>query len=159
MSRDFLHEAASTRAYIGKHAADLANLLTAHAGTVYHKRGMIFPVVTSSTLHYIDRNPDVSLADISCALEHPHQVIAQRIGSLKKLGLLDQRPDPEDGRRQLLALTETGRSQARLLDDYIAASQTAIDSLSEEIGADLPDILSKAIESLKKRTFADRFDP
>ena len=39
------------------------------------------------------------------------QSMAATLGSLEQLGLLIRRPDPSDGRRQLVTLTETGRER------------------------------------------------
>ncbi len=145
-------------AFLGRRAADFANLLTAQAEVVYRERGMIFPVVTSSTLHFISQNPNLSLADISNALEQPHQVIAQRIASLDKLNLVERTPDPSDRRRQLLKLSDEGLRQVGLLEEYLIASQVAIRDLYDELGADLSSMLTNASAALKRRSFADRFE-
>lgn len=156
-SSEFYDSELISKAYLGKKAADLANLITAQAEAVYRDRGMTFPVVTSSTLHYLGRNGGVSLVDIAKALEHPHQVIAQRIANLARLGLVERHPDPDDGRRQLLHLTDQGRDQAGRLEDYIIASSTAVQDLFDEIHADLSKTIGHAIAALKAQPFGARF--
>ncbi len=157
MQKEFSDDESIANAFLGRRAADFANLLTAQAEVVYRARKMVFPVVTSSTLHYLWHNPNVSLASVSCALEQPHQVIGQRIASLTKLNLVQRSPDTKDRRRQLLKLTKEGIKQARLLEDYMVASQVAIHSLHDELGADLSCLLNEASAALKKRPFSDRF--
>jgi DNA-binding MarR family transcriptional regulator len=39
------------------------------------------------------------------------QSMTATLNSLDALGLLDRRPDPEDGRRQIITLSDTGRAQ------------------------------------------------
>jgi DNA-binding MarR family transcriptional regulator len=40
------------------------------------------------------------------------QSMTATLNSLGELGLIERRPDPEDGRRQIVTLSETGRIQA-----------------------------------------------
>ncbi len=145
------------KAYFGKKAADLVDLIALQAAVVYQQRGMVFPVVTSSTLDYLARHDGVSAADVAQALEHPHQLITQRIAGLEKLHLVERHTDPDDGRRLLVRLTPKGRKQAELLEDYIAASTKAVDDLFAEIDSDLSAVIDRAILALKQRPFSDRF--
>ncbi|WP_194829798.1 MarR family winged helix-turn-helix transcriptional regulator [Nocardia sp. XZ_19_231] len=47
----------------------------------------------------------------------------RQLSALEELGLVDRRPDPEDGRAQLLALTELGK---RRLDETRTTRRTAL---------------------------------
>ncbi|MFE9610665.1 MarR family winged helix-turn-helix transcriptional regulator [Streptomyces sp. NPDC006012] len=41
-----------------------------------------------------------------------HQSMAATVAALDRLGLVERRPDPTDGRRRLVALTDDGRARA-----------------------------------------------
>ncbi|MBL38719.1 MAG: hypothetical protein CMP07_09965 [Xanthomonadales bacterium] len=145
-------------AFLGKAAQDLLYLSSEQVAVIYERRGLGIPVEVSSTLLYLARHKNAVLTDISGALDIPHQLAAQRIAKLQKLDLLVKRPDPDDRRRTHLQLTRTGREQARVLDRCMADMATVYKQLYEEIGCDLAKKLNQAIEALKKRDLAARFD-
>ncbi|MER7282746.1 MarR family transcriptional regulator [Dactylosporangium sp. NPDC000244] len=51
-------------------------------------------------------------SDLAAAEGMRHQSMASQVAALADLGLVERRPDPGDGRRQLIALTPAGRQRA-----------------------------------------------
>lgn len=58
-----------------------------------------------------DRN-GVTASDLAAAEGVRHQSMTATVGSLAARGLVERRPDPHDGRRQLLTLTAEGKRRS-----------------------------------------------
>ena len=159
----FVNSENTQKAFLGKHAQDLIIKTSDQVQIVYRERGLIIPVVVSSTLLSISRNKGASLADISKTLELPHQLVAQRAAKLLKLELIEKRADPNDKRRSEFRLTKTGAAQAKILELCMADTAQIYDDLYKEIGCDLPQMLRAAIDALDRKSlqtrFAEKFNP
>lgn len=153
----FLNSETTRKAYLGKHAQNLILTSSNQAQSVYQERGIIIPVSASSVLQFLCQNEGASLADISRALEIPHQLVAQRIEKLIKLALLKKEPDPSDKRRSGFFLTNHGTDQARRLIVCMVDMAAVYDDLYDEIGCDLAQVLLNAIKALEGNSLASRF--
>ncbi|WP_460719427.1 MarR family winged helix-turn-helix transcriptional regulator [Nocardia heshunensis] len=109
--------------------------------------------LTPSQLSVLSRlkHGDATASEIAAAERVRPQAIATHLSMLTEQGYVERRPDPKDGRRQLVSLTATGRelmagrSQAgqewltsALQDGYTEAErQTLLDALRllERLGA------------------------
>jgi len=67
-----------------------------------------------SVLARLFDKPGISASELAAAEGVRHQSITKTITSLTALGLVERRPDPEDGRRLLIALTEVGHRRAEV---------------------------------------------
>lgn len=65
----------------------------------------------SSVLVRVAKAENTSISDLAAVERVRPQSMAKIVASLEEAGLLARRPDPDDGRRQLLALTELGVRQ------------------------------------------------
>jgi DNA-binding MarR family transcriptional regulator len=59
-------------------------------------------------------------AQLAARLGVSPPVLSRHIAELEELGLVMRRPDPEDGRAQLVALTSAGRSKLREIEEQRA---------------------------------------
>ncbi len=148
----------SDSAFTGKMALDLAYLIEAQAEGVYVQRDIIFPVIASSTMLFMDSVESASLLEIAKALGHPHQLVAQRIKTLLNLKLLKAKGDASDKRRTLYSLTSAGRIQTQRLKDYCADASLAFIALSAELGVDLQHVLRNARVNLKQTPLGKRIE-
>ncbi len=156
---DFYDSAIVRKAYTAKKLLDLAFLIQSQVTKVYTRNGMVFPVSCSSTLLHLGRRGPASVTEVARALRHPHQTVAQHLGTLGRLGLIGKRTDPADRRRTEYFLTDFGTSQARLLDRYNVEAATVFQGLDADIGADLGDLLDSAMAALDARPMDARFSP
>ncbi|WLQ52401.1 MarR family transcriptional regulator [Streptomyces poriferorum] len=62
----------------------------------------------TSVLSRLDKDGEASVTDLAAAERVRHQSVATTVGILVERGLVDRRPDPEDGRRQLVFVTDSG---------------------------------------------------
>ena len=69
-----------------------------------------FPLSHGAVLGRLDREGARSVSDLAVAERVRPQSMAQTVADLEGDGLVERRPDPADGRRALVSLTERGRS-------------------------------------------------
>ena len=90
------------------------------------------PLSQGAVLGRLDREGPSSASELALAERVRPQSMAQTVGDLERDGLVARRPDPDDGRRALVELTDSGRTtlQAdRLLREGWLA-QTIVEQLS-----------------------------
>ena len=68
-----------------------------------------FPISHGTVLGRLDREGAQSVSDLALAERVRPQSMAQTVGDLESEGLVERNPDPADGRRALVSLTEAGR--------------------------------------------------
>jgi DNA-binding MarR family transcriptional regulator len=68
-----------------------------------------FPIQHAAVLGRLDREGPASVSDLAVAERVRPQSMAQTVGDLEADGLVSRSPDPEDGRRAIVALTTEGR--------------------------------------------------
>jgi DNA-binding MarR family transcriptional regulator len=83
----------------------------------------------SETLALIDRQGPMSVASLAAERKVKHQSMRLVVGQLEAGGLVTRLPNPEDGRSQLVALSEEGRAA---LSRSRAARQREIAGLIDE---------------------------
>lgn len=155
--RKFREALEADAAFTGKMALDFAFLIAAQAEEVYKRKGICFPVTVSSTLLYLSRVNAASLLEISTALNHQHQLVAQRIKILLKLALIEASADPMDKRRTLYRLTKEGKHQGEILQDYCKEAADVFVDLSSEVGVNLLETLHQASVALQRNPLLERF--
>jgi DNA-binding MarR family transcriptional regulator len=64
----------------------------------------------TSVLSRLDKDGEASVTDLATAERVRHQSVAATVGVLVERGLVSRRPDPEDGRRQLVFVTDSGHA-------------------------------------------------
>ncbi len=135
---------------------DFASLMEKQARPVYKSIGIIFPVITSSTVNVIAQNQSASLLDVARALDIPHQLAAQRIKKLLKLNIISTHKDIEDKRKTNYQLTELGKTQNDLLNLYLSKADKVFSDLNEEIDVDFMVLLQQVNESFTARSLFQR---
>jgi DNA-binding MarR family transcriptional regulator len=113
------------------------------------------PVKSCSVIHYLNKSDDLSVTDLAKHLKQSHQLIKQKLPKLQELGLITKRDDENDKRRSTYHLTVAGRHQAQLLNTN--SLNAVYEHLSDEIGANLHQVLQDAINALKDKSLLTRF--
>ncbi len=72
------------------------------------RRERRLPLTHGAVLAALEREPGRSVADLAKAERVRPQSMAQTVGELEADGLLTRAPDPGDGRRALITLTDGG---------------------------------------------------
>jgi DNA-binding MarR family transcriptional regulator len=87
-------------------------------------------------------------------------VLSRHIADLEEQGLVARRPDPEDGRAQLVALSEAGVERLRSIEKQRTATlQGYLQDWSEEDAEETAKILKKLAESLRDSARAKTAGP
>lgn len=64
----------------------------------------------ASVLSRLGKEGDASASDLAAAERIRPQAVALTLAALTERGLVDRRPDPDDGRRQVVSLSPAGRT-------------------------------------------------
>jgi DNA-binding MarR family transcriptional regulator len=107
-----------------------------------------FPLSHGTVLGRLDREGPQSVSDLAAAERVRPQSMAQTVNDLEADGLVARRPDPADGRRALVELTNQGKealqADRRHREGWLA--QAIADDLSAEDQA----VLRDAVELLRR---------
>ena len=96
------------------------------------------------------------MADLAKKLNQSHQLVKQKLPRLIDLGLVKVKQDDNDKRRSIYQLTIQGIAQAQLLEQN--SMLPIYENLSQEIGANLYQVLNDAIDGLKRKDLITRFN-
>jgi DNA-binding MarR family transcriptional regulator len=95
----------------------------------------------------------VTAASLAAAEHVSHQAVTQSLAGLKADGLVKVAPDPADGRKSLISVTEAGR---HLYDSILATrDEWLIRAIESAIGPDERAALDQAIELLERLAGAE----
>lgn len=107
-----------------------------------------FPLMHGSVLGRLDRGGPSSVSELAVAERVRPQSMAQTVAELEAEGLVERRPDPEDGRRALVKLTKQGR--ATLEADRRARDGWLAQAIEHDLSAGEQDVLRDAVELLRR---------
>jgi DNA-binding MarR family transcriptional regulator len=107
-----------------------------------------FPLMHGAVLGRLDRGGSSSVSELAVAERVRPQSMAQTVGELEADGLLERRPDPEDGRRALVELTDKGR--AALEADRRARDGWLAQAIERDLSSREQDVLRDAVELLRR---------
>jgi DNA-binding MarR family transcriptional regulator len=113
-----------------------------------------FPLSHGTVLGRLDREGPRSTSDLAVAERVRPQSMAQTLADLEGEGLIARQPDPSDGRRILIELTDAGRealtADRRNREGWLA--RAIADQLTPEEQA----VLARSVELLERLGRVDR---
>jgi DNA-binding MarR family transcriptional regulator len=143
-------------AVLGPQLLRLLNKIIDDSTIALATNGQDFPSHLSSTLLVLNKRGACGKTDIAKELAVSHQLTTYRIGNLKKLELIQEKRDPVDGRRTVIALTSKGRKQTKKLIRLSKHIESAYCELFEELGVDLFDVVIRARKALEIKPLDER---
>lgn len=107
-----------------------------------------FSLSQGAVLGRLDREGTTSIGALAVAERVRPQSMAQTVADLQEAGLVARRADPDDGRRTLIELTDSGR-------EVLAADRAAREGwLAKAIESDLSEqeraVLAEAVKLLRR---------
>ena len=114
---------------------------------------IVLPISQISILQRLNAKGPATAASLATAEHVSQQAIAQSLNSLKQAGLVQAMPDPTDGRKSLISVTDAGHR----LFESVRASRNAwlVQAIDSTIGNEELLVLEKAIELLERLADAD----
>jgi DNA-binding MarR family transcriptional regulator len=109
-----------------------------------------FPLTQGAVLGRLDREGPQSTAQLAAAERVRPQSMAQVLAELDAQGLIRRNPDPTDGRRTLIELTETGRQA--LLEDRNRREGWLAQAIEEGFSIEEQAVLRRAVGLLARLT-------
>lgn len=107
-----------------------------------------FSLSQGAVLGRLDREGPGSTSDLAAAERVRSQSMAQTVGELEADGLISRRPDPVDGRRSLVELTDKGRqvlaADRRQRDGWLAGA------IADEFSKQEQQALAHAVQLLER---------
>ena len=107
-----------------------------------------FSLAHGSVLGRLDREGPRGTSDLAAAERVRPQSMAQTVSELEGVGLVSRRPDPADGRRALIELTEEGRQT--LQEDRRQREGWLIQAISEGFSEREQRALAQAVPLLRR---------
>jgi DNA-binding MarR family transcriptional regulator len=107
-----------------------------------------FPLSQGAVLGRLDRQGPQSVSDLAVAERVRPQSMAQTVGELETAGLISRRPDPDDGRRALVELTDEGRTM--LHEDRLRRVGWLADAIESDLSPDELATLTAAVPLLER---------
>jgi DNA-binding MarR family transcriptional regulator len=107
-----------------------------------------FSLAHGAVLGRLDREGARSISDLAAAERVRPQSMAQTVSELEADGLISRRPDPDDGRRALLELTNRGRQT--LEEDRTHREGWLIQAIAEGFSEQEQQALARAVPLLTR---------
>lgn len=99
-------------------------------------------------LYRLEQRGPLTATDLASAERISHQAVATAVKDLASLGLVSRAPDPGDGRRVVVTLTDSGRD--RLAAERSAGQEWLISAIGTELDDDERATLAAAIPLLRR---------
>lgn len=104
-------------------------------------------------IHTVQHRPGITQEELRRKYAQDKSTIARRAAKLEAQGYLERRPDPEDGRRKQLFITEKGRA---VRDAKVEAEDFFFTWLAEELSPEELEALCPLLERMHLRSQTER---
>lgn len=143
--------------FLGHYAMRLGDTLARQGEDLLKEKGWQTPSLSVSTVLFLSSKSAATVTDISVAVGISHQLAAQRINELEKLGLVKRVPNQQDKRSRLIVLTDSGQKEAGELDLFVQQTSRALSALEQEIACSLSRTICDAVEALERNPLKNRY--
>ncbi len=134
----------------------LADELVQGASVWYPEAGVTAPARTASTLIALDERGPLGVTEIAALLRQSHPLVIVWIRQLAGSGFVESRADPNDRRRNVIALTGRGRAEVKRLRRALGPMEKASRGLLDEAGPALHDALWRMEQACRDQPFVER---
>jgi DNA-binding MarR family transcriptional regulator len=122
---------------------------------VYAAHNVRFEQRWYGILRQLIANGPMSVVEIAEALQISHASVSEARRSLERAHIIVSTPDPKDGRRRALSLTEEGRRLVNRLTPLWEDFNTVASELNDEAG-DVVRLLDRLEDALARQSMYDR---
>jgi DNA-binding MarR family transcriptional regulator len=114
---------------LGSRLRRLSEAFLSEINQVYQNEGIDFDASWFPVFYLLSKNESLSIKELSEQIEISHPAASQLITGLKSKGLVASATCTDDGRRQLVQLTESGRQLLKRVKPVWDALTTAMEQL------------------------------
>jgi DNA-binding MarR family transcriptional regulator len=107
-----------------------------------------FPLSHGAVLGRLDREGEQSVSDLAAKERVRPQSMAQTVADLERDGYVERRADPSDGRRAIVALTQSGRDA--LEEDRRRREGWLAQALEERLSVEEQRVIEEAVTILRR---------
>lgn len=146
-------------AYMAHYCRRLADLIIEQGGELIREMKLLTPSTAMSSVLYLDKNPQSTVAALADALGVSHQMATQRINSLAKLGLVERVSSGQDKRSKAINLTKLGRAEVKQLAPFSKRMTQVFEQLETELDCNLSKVVRQAEIALINKPLKQRLNP
>jgi DNA-binding MarR family transcriptional regulator len=143
-------------AFLGHFARRMADLIIEQGSEILRDLDLTTPATSISTMLYLDKNHQVTVAVLADALGVSHQMATQRINFLEKLSLVKRVSSPEDKRSKMITLTQIGQSEVIKLIPFTKKIENVFEELEVEMDCKLTKIIHQTELALRNKSLKER---
>jgi DNA-binding MarR family transcriptional regulator len=136
-----------------------SELILEGSSAALRAQGFSAPARAGSTLLLLRAHGPTGITEIAYRLRLSHPLIIKLAAALAGAGLVEDRADPLDNRRRLIALTAKGLEEAERFDAFLQRLARMFEDMFKETGADLFDAVERFERAAGTRPVADRLEP
>ncbi|HEY0302007.1 MAG TPA: MarR family winged helix-turn-helix transcriptional regulator [Rhizomicrobium sp.] len=151
---DYVHQ--KRFAAFGTRLRRLSERLDREVEAVYREHGVVFEPRWFAVVTVLDERGAVSVGELAAVLGVSHAAVSQVRGGLIDAGLVAGRADPDDRRRQILALTPKGRREIARLKPLWAAIAASVEALCAEAAPGLIDMFTRIEDAMAEKPVPHR---
>lgn len=134
----------------------LSERLSQDISRIYKESGLDFEARWFLILELLMRQRQLSVTEISEALQLTHPAVVQFVDQLQTQGLIKTSPDSRDKRRRLISLSAAGKQMYRKISPMLAVIREENRKWVEEASASLLTVLGELEKSLDEKSMYKR---
>ena len=141
---------------IGSRLRMLTEMITEDAGKIYDLYGIELKPKWFPVFFVLSNEEVKTITAIAKEIGHSHPSVSTIIREMSKAGLVDEKKDSEDGRRNLVGLSEQGKTVAFKIVEQYEDVNSAIEKISIQARHDLWGAIGEWEYLLTERSLLDR---
>ncbi|MEM8984743.1 MAG: winged helix DNA-binding protein [Pseudomonadota bacterium] len=145
-----------TKAAFALRVTQLSERLYADMADAMATRGLRIVTKVMGIVQLLYSEGPRSQADIAQRLRYSHQLTAQRLRWLYQHDYAMAQPDPSDGRRSLIDLTDAGRAEGEKLQRFLPLLIESYQHLFAELSLDMDALVQQADRALAATPLSER---
>ncbi|MCW8876578.1 MAG: MarR family transcriptional regulator [Kangiellaceae bacterium] len=143
-------------AFMAHFCRRLSDLIIEQGSELIAELNLVTPTTAVSSVFYLDKNPQATVAELANALGVSHQMATQRINQLTRLKLVERVSSTEDKRAKVINLTKLGKAEVKKLLPLTEQMTQAFDQLEEELGSELTKLIRRTELALIEKPLRER---
>lgn len=117
---------------IGSRLRMLTDKVTEDAANIYQLYNIDMQPKWFPVFYSLSQGEEKTITELAKAIGHSHPSVSKIIGEMLKKGYVQESRDKEDGRRNVISLTEAGQQVAHKIKDQLIDVNAAIEELSAQ---------------------------